>query len=535
MRRLMLCLRWCSCDMLSGGAIILAFLSPVWAAPKVNTLAPAEANLGTPITVSGSELSTVKGAMLCAARDDECQFPIVVASFEPGADTLKFKVPNSTPIGRYTVRLDFPDNSQPKTLYAGTELHVVPAVLEVKSVVPPTPYPEPDGTFILALIGQGFSQGANMRQNMLIFDDKRALVACPTTNSDPDTCTPGLKISVLDGGRQIVFSNIPKDYQGIRRFQLRVGDVQTTEWKPVTFSSVGRSSPLWYAGGTTLALLLVIVGPLCRKKGQTPGAKRLSYLRALLLDEETWTYSLSKLQFYLWTVVAVFSYLYFTVARSLIQSKVAFADIPAGLPSIILASVATSVLATGISSAKGNKGAGEIEPRLTDLITVGGVIAAERVQFLLWTLVGVGVYLVVTIEVEPSQLQELPKVPDGFLQLAGLSAAGYIGGKLARKPGPRISGVAPTYPPAAGDPLTLRIAGAGLSSSATYLLNNQPVVETNVASVTVNQADDDPAFAKIMTIVINNPVVTLPPAPNTAPHTFSIINPDGQKAVANFT
>src|SRR5207253_3764745 len=154
----------------------------------------------------------------------------------------------------------------------------------------------------------------------------------------------------------------PKDYKGIPHFQLRVGDVQTTEWKPVTFSNVGRSIPLQYAGGATLGFLLIIVGLLAAmRKGQTLGTRRLSYLRALLIDEETWTCSLSKLQFYLWTIVAIFSYIYFTVARSLIQSKVEISDIPEGLPGIILASVATSVLATAISSAKGSKGTGEIE------------------------------------------------------------------------------------------------------------------------------------------------------------------------------
>jgi hypothetical protein len=105
------------------------------------------------------------------------------------------------------------------------------------------------------------------------------------------------------------------------------------------------------------------------------------------------------------------------------------------------------------------KGAGEVGPNFSDFITTGGVVAPERFQFLVWTLIGIGSFMMIVFLSPPISIQDLPPVPDGFLQLMGISAAGYVGGKLVRKAGPKIDSVDARIDPAANT-LVLSIVGA---------------------------------------------------------------------------
>src|SRR5262249_46161313 len=154
---------------------------------------------------------------------------------------------------------------------------------------------------------------------------------------------------------------------------------------------------------------------------------------------ETNTYSLSKTQFYAWTAAAVFGYIYLTISRSWVQGDLTFANIPANLPGIIAVSATTTAVAVGITSAKGSKGSGELNPSLADLVSSGGVIVAERLQFFVWTIIGVIAFIALTLSIEPGHIKDLPPIPEKFLYLMGISSFGYLGGKLARKPGPVIS------------------------------------------------------------------------------------------------
>jgi len=160
--------------------------------------------------------------------------------------------------------------------------------------------------------------------------------------------------------------------------------------------------------------------------------------RLLFLDAETDTYSLSKLQFYLWTMAALFSYAYLFISRVFVQGQ-AWPDVPGSLPGIIAVSAGTSVGAQIITTAKGSKGSGATDPHLSDFITSGGVVAPERVQMLVWTLFGVTAFMVAAIGKAPGVISDLPPIPDNLLYLMGLSSLGYLGGKMARKAGPVLN------------------------------------------------------------------------------------------------
>ena len=134
------------------------------------------------------------------------------------------------------------------------------------------------------------------------------------------------------------------------------------------------------------------------------GTRRYRPWSIFLLDQETDTLSLSKFQLYAWTGVAVFGYTYLTVARSLIQGVFEFAPIPEGLPGILAVSGGTAALAAGINNVRGPKGAGEEQPSFADLITTGGVVVAERFQFLVWTVLGALAFLFLVVFSDPATI-----------------------------------------------------------------------------------------------------------------------------------
>ncbi len=141
------------------------------------------------------------------------------------------------------------------------------------------------------------------------------------------------------------------------------------------------------------------------------------------------------------TLGALVGYSYHNLAfsRSLVQGHLEFADMPANLPIIFAGSAVTWVAATGLTAAKGSKGAGEVEPSWSDLLTVGGVVAPERVQFLVWTLLGVVIFMYLAFLSDPAAIQSLPMVPPNFLLIMGASSAAYLGGKAVRGAGPVIT------------------------------------------------------------------------------------------------
>jgi hypothetical protein len=254
----------------------------------------------------------------------------------------------------------------------------------------------------------------------------------------------------------------------------------------VTFSSVGATAPRLYASIGIAFLVLATIGivylherqliALARpigtpaKPDTAPGLSADQQnawrrtTRAFLVDEETNTYSLTRLQLYLWTIASLFGYLYLTLCYSLVQGRLEFANVPAGLPTLLLTSVGTSVLAGTITTMKGSMGAGQLNPSFADFFSHGGVVAPERLQFFLWTIVGVILFVGLTLGYSPETIDNLPGLPDGYLTLSGISAAALLGGKLARRAGPKITSV--TWQ----SPTALAIQGSDLSAAATVVI-----------------------------------------------------------------
>ena len=208
-----------------------------------------------------------------------------------------------------------------------------------------------------------------------------------------------------------------------------------------------QAETLYWVPGVAYAFALFVAGIVVflasRLKPLTIDKSKY-LITVLFIDKETNTYSLSKLQFYMWTFVAVFGYIQLLIARWWIQGQAGLPPLPAGLPGIVGLAAGTSVGSQLVTGMNGPKGAGQLKPSIADFVTSGEAVAADRVQFLVWTIVGTVGYLVVLTSIDPRVLVELPEVPFSILSISGISALGYLGGKFARQPGPVINEITTT-------------------------------------------------------------------------------------------
>jgi hypothetical protein len=519
----------------------------------------------------------------CACQDGAAR---QLSCIKNGDKSCSATIPLDLPLGAYLVRLfaSPPDSAADYSKQPSLSLTVThgnEAAPVLLGVTPQLLYP-PDqaqngckepGCISLLLTGSNFSLAG--RDNRILWNGNELDVhwGC---GQPAARCADGIVGTVDQSGTRIKLSNIPiHDYRGISNVAISVAGGQPTDPKTITISSVSQYWPLWIA----LAVIVVILGLLWLilrgNSKRTVAGKRLSKWTALMLDPETDTYSLSKFQFYVWTLAAVLGYVYLTAVRSLIQGHFEFSDVPPNLPTLLGISAGTWVVATGVGTAVGPKGAGPVQPGWPDLLTIGGVVVPERVQFVVWTIVGVLTFITMILFADPGSLQQLPGVPQNFLLLMGVSSAGYLGGKLVRGPGPVINTTVAHYEgeTVAGkyqNKLTIDIIGQNLARSSGIRLNGGTelkvpyVVKDPQASDSVlefvtrdeNASDDNMASHLRLTIrdqaviekitAMQDPKPTPPTVPGAgsagaAPHTasqispnktpeISVTNPDGQMA-----
>ncbi len=517
---------------------------------------------GTTITVSISssfitEKNTVPRLTLIGENGEE---KIKLSQSDSLKKSLEFTIPQNLALGEYNAKIDILPDGQPnakplksisvinskspnKKLRINSEVGELSPKIE--SVFPRIIFPNNNGTYSFKVYGSGFSTTGI--DNSLIISIKNQDNSFSQVSEIKNTCLPDNtqckklhqdKIIAI-GTRQLNLVNIQHYYAGEIGIQIKVGEKVSEPPYTITLSRVGYWTPIIWAIVILIVLLAIILTMLRVGNGKT------KLLKSFFIDSDTKTYSLSQLQFYLWTLVAILSYLYLFLARSLAQGKPEFIDIPDGLPSIMLLSASTTTFAVGISNTTGNKGSGHINPRFSDFITSGGNVVPERLQFFVWTIIGVIVYLCIVILQNAGQIQSLPTVPQGFLQLSGISSLGYLGGKLARKPGPAISSISKAIYDQ--DKLRLLISGSNLSkdanfnieidktdtedgkSKSTINLPREGDFEANIIEAEVN----DSSLAKILEIKIPN-AETNGYFNNKDNYQLTIYNPDGQFAVWKF-
>jgi hypothetical protein len=329
------------------------------------------------------------------------------------------------------------------------------------------------------------------------------------------------------------------NYEGPVNIRLRVGN-NVSDYQTITLSKL----PEWAVRSLAIVIAvifgLIVLGMLTKGIQLAKGENSGSVLDWFFLDKQTSSYSLSKFQLIAWTAVAIFGYVYVLLCRTLIQWDFQFPNIPNGWPTLLGVSAATTVAAVGITANRGSKGAGCLKPSFADFISSGGMVTSDRFQFFVWTLVGFVGFLLLVLLADPSTLKQLPDVPQGFLYLMGISAAGYLGGKVVRLPGPVIQQLLTCAEPLARDAqgkelpvkLTIDLKGENLSTDAAIKIDGvqlRPKDEFTIEEVKPQNAPADPTFRAEVNVVLKNAAKYV-----QGEYSLTFINKDGQMAEAKF-
>jgi hypothetical protein len=476
---------------------------------------------------------------------------LVGSSVRPGV--YETGIPRVVPLGEYAVCGDVDEKSRDCAARpTGSEfndritLKIVndsQTPLKITNVYPQVNYSKDAKTFQFYVYGEGFSPVG--RDHHLLLEGNGEL-PLKWTKFDGSPCA---KENGYAGCGELVSSQEihlwglePPAKAALVKLRIRVGEGQPSDpSSEFTLSRVSQNTPTKIAF-VVVGLLVLLLFAVFKARGTSAyvvDGKKYGFFSMLFLDPETDTYSLSKFQFILWTAVAVFAYVYLMAAQSLVQGKLEFVDIPENLPGIVLVAAGTTVLASGITSSKGTKGAGDVHPSWADFISTGGILAPERLQFFVWTIVGVATFISLIVLSDPGTIHDLPKIPERFLYLMGVSSAGYLGGKLARQPGPIIDEIV-----AMSGSLVLEIRGRFLSRDASFLIDDQQVSASLIRGEKPEIVDRDPQAsggesAKVLRLTLDpanaeKAAQTLFEKWRTEKHLLTLINPDGQKAVASF-
>jgi hypothetical protein len=536
--------------------LVLALISAQVALVEGQTAGTLNVFLGDTVPITASQLSltdVVKVTLTAQTPTSQCAAEVSSITIQ-GQSTSGFfiGIPPTICPGKYGVRATAtPPGQSPTKDTPG--LSISPQFLQVNEkaplvtgISPKVVFLDeiPDKGLVLTFLGPASLKGDS--KYSIRFRD-HALPPCETPGSSTNkNCFEPGKSS--DGQINFVLYP-PLDKLSGKQSVSVIYNSAESDPQDLKIVSARRTTPRNYALVFTASLVVLVYLLLLTgtKALQTKPSTGNFLLNALFLDEETQTYSLSKCQFYAWTLAAILGYVFFAVAMSIVQGSPVFPDIPEGLPGILLFSAGTSVISTGIVSTKGNKGAGEVHPTLADFITTGGVIAPERLQFVIWTVVGIFTFLTIVFKSDPVTVSGLPRIPDGFLQLMGISSAGYLAGKLARKPGPVIKNLAvvkvtppgPT-PPNQSQPgtgagaettpavLILNLKGENLDPKGNIKVDGQPL---RVGMFTILDATPDPqsGFCSEFNVSLNNAGAYL-----EGTHTLTLVNNDAQAADAVF-
>jgi len=368
-------------------------------------------------------------------------------------DTLEYTIPEQVPLGQYSVTVKLGN-----LFFYPCELLSVAPFLNWDPKLAPFDPPATDVTKkvrlpgvkkegrtlrSLTLHGSGFIT-ESPADNEILINGEAMRLKDPGDKTAP-TATE-VRGKVLNSER-IDLYDVPVPPDGLLRLAVRQGS-KTTADQPFTVYRMSKLPVALASALIAIALALLVLMLVKIYIHAQPGKTDFNALQVLFLEPETDTYSLSKFQFYIWTATALFGYCYLVISRILVQGE-SWPDMPEGLPGIIAIGAGTSVGAQVVSNLRGPKGSGAESPSLGDFVTSGGVAAADRVQMLVWTILGAGVFCLSVLKYPPGVIQNLDPVPAGMLSIMGLSAAGYLGGKFARKPGPVINEI--SISPAVGD------------------------------------------------------------------------------------
>lgn len=484
---------------------------------------------GKTVELTGKNFPTNKKVQvqICNGRGKDCK-EVIVDDDNSNGSTISFKIPDDLQPGRYLLHVQF--DGQTKLDVPG-ELRVLADQVKLVSVYPDPPAPRGDGSFNFEIKGENL--GTKDKDTVVLETDKRvALIdqVCDEEKKIRDHC---LKLDTKVPGRKLGVIGFHPNGETELKIIIRVGNQLSDPMNVKLKRLTGREAKLW-----SIVVLIFILGSilwLVRNGMKKVAESKQSLLTTLFFDKLTNSYSLSKCQLLLWSVLTAWGYIYLLICRTFIQGDFTqFPPIPENLPELLGVSAFTTVTVAGVTAAKGSKGAGPLEPSIADFISSGGLVIGERFQFVLWTLVSGFGFVTLLLFTDAGHLLELPKIPDTLLYLTGVSAAGYVGGRLVRKQGPVITNLAIIHANADKTSLEFEVQGEGLCKKATVKIDN---VLLGVDAVTLEPVspENQEGFCNRLKIVLNKAeAVGICWLEVEGGHTLTLVNLDQQSASAKF-
>jgi hypothetical protein len=162
---------------------------------------------------------------------------------------------------------------------------------------------------------------------------------------------------------------------------------------------------------------------------QAVATKKVNFLKSVLLDHRTNSYSLSKCQAFVWTLVLIGSYFYLAVGKTLIFGTGVIPDFNASLLVLMGISYGGSLASAQLNRFFPKKELTPPPPGLIDLISEGGEVSLPRLQLVGFTITAIVVYIY-NLSGADFLSKGLPDIPPTLLGLLGISQGGYLGGKL---------------------------------------------------------------------------------------------------------
>lgn len=508
-------------------SLLFLGILPVSAAENGFEIIPKWVRPGNRVTVKlGPEVNTTKKMFLrLSGRSAVRDFPLNIDQVHRGI--VEVEIPSTLRAGYYET--SFVDENGTDLGIHGSRLKI--AISDeaedkpvITKIVPVASYPQHD-RYDFDITGENFGddvRGIKILINDTTFTFDNTLQGQGSEASAKD-CGEGVSCLVWGWKKLSIRGLSLKGRQITRPMAASVAvDGIESDKKKIILSPVDRALPGILAFAA-LGVLTLLVHLMYRQKASLYTVNGKSYLplECLFIDTKTNTYSLSQFQLILWTAAAVVAYTYLAASRALVQWDWRLCEFPENMPMLLGISAGTTVLSLGATSFRGSKGAGSLQPEWGDFLTSGGVFAPERLQFFLWTIIGVFSFISATLAQDPASVTDLPRIPDSFIPLMGISSVGYLAGKVTRKPGPNISRVVRTSNAAAA--ATVRILGEHLSPRAQVTLNGRLLQTEEVAVGPSMRAD-----AEFVTELIVTP--TQIPLAASESIVIEIVNPDGQSA-----
>ena len=445
-------------------------------------------------------------------------------------NSITVTLPDDLKPGRYYLMLDY-DNLA-NALVPG-EIRVQPNAVQVDATHPTTAYSNANGGFDFDVIGRNFSE--NPQDDQIYISGKGSIVApdsrfAQKAECEKSTKKPCLWVESTEKLHVIGYQN--ERYQGPLLLSVQVGTARSAE-KPLVLSRMSETGVLLSSIAIFLALGLLVYRLVAKGlRDNFIDGRRFSPFWSFFIDKETNSYSLSKFQLLAFSSVFVFGYLYVFLCRWLVQWQFVLPDVPSSFSGILAISAGTTVAAAGATALRGSKGAGPVFPSAADFICTGGQVVPERFQFFVWTLVACFGFTALLVSQDPATITGFPQIPQGLLYVMGVSAGGYLGGKLTRSPGPVLRNIAWDK-----DNNVIIVQGENLSSEADFFIDQiklpiDPRAAQDLVTPTPQEQASDRTFCSELKIKIN-PIAGLDLS--TGDHMFRITNKDAQFADIPFT